>query len=496
MDTPSKLPSQSPSGHFSRKRREEFFYDDISEVIYWPRHKRNQEEHKEVVKKMHVFSLAYSFNRVKFPETFKDNQKKLSVYITELKNEGNSYNKSNQHNKFNNILNIFLGDALKNLEKEKKGRILKNIFGEYVDVIWKSECNIDISNITLDEIKGFKWNVWEILHSENYKDADSMDNFLDTYWLSYKRGIEEYYLKIRDKCFTEEDKQNPYKVAETMEMFNLAYNLSKFKFNNIQRSSGERYFEHLLAVVDLYLDNEKNPTFNWVMIALLHDIIEDSDIDCDTLSYLFGEQIAHWVQSLSKKSVQIYLKKDTEKDDFEKWKEEWILNEDYQISDSFQNKKYLGELDNEELSIYKKYKRIHKKYRNLRNIEYFDSFLEWWLRDDLWPEDTTNVRVKIYDRIHNVTTFSWFWIDNIDKIFSKIDETITYFLPITQRHHPDLHEILVRELKKIMEFLQLEIQKNFWEEQIWNLPRLSTIEKDLKEYKLTSERVNDTLSSS
>jgi (p)ppGpp synthase/HD superfamily hydrolase len=58
--------------------------------------------------------------------------------------------------------------------------------------------------------------------------------------------------------------------------FTSIYYLMKAKFSEVERSTGERYFEHLREVVNNVL-NLPHPNTNKVLIAIAHDSIEDTN---------------------------------------------------------------------------------------------------------------------------------------------------------------------------------------------------------------------------
>lgn len=79
-----------------------------------------------------------------------------------------------------------------------------------------------------------------------------------------------------------------------------AYQLSKALHRPQSRKSGERYFEHPRAVA-LILNEEFGPaSCNEVVMALLHDSIEDCYIVAGTLQKIFGFAVATGVDRLSK----------------------------------------------------------------------------------------------------------------------------------------------------------------------------------------------------
>lgn len=132
-----------------------------------------------------------------------------------------------------------------------------------------------------------------------------------------------------------------------MQLFNQAYALWKYKFQNVYRDSWENYFEHLRSVTKIVLEMN-NPNYEQVMIAILHDIWEDSDINFKNLSDLFWNAIALWVIAISKKSAwailkskeTLYKKESKENKDLDFFdillrKEDSILNSKYSLNDKF-----------------------------------------------------------------------------------------------------------------------------------------------------------------
>ena len=66
------------------------------------------------------------------------------------------------------------------------------------------------------------------------------------------------------------------------------------------RKSGESYFSHPIAValtiINLGMDNES------VIAALLHDVVEDTDISCEVVRKEFGADVCMLVEALTKLS--------------------------------------------------------------------------------------------------------------------------------------------------------------------------------------------------
>lgn len=89
-------------------------------------------------------------------------------------------------------------------------------------------------------------------------------------------------------------------MTTSKKKLNLARNLSK-TFHDGQSYGLENYFEfHIEGVVkSLALHNLCN---KYLIVAYLHDIVEDTDIDISTITNLFGEEISAAVGAITKRN--------------------------------------------------------------------------------------------------------------------------------------------------------------------------------------------------
>lgn len=92
-----------------------------------------------------------------------------------------------------------------------------------------------------------------------------------------------------------------------IELINWAYWIAKNAHSLQKRDQGERYFEHCKRVA-LRISQFINSTATEVILALLHDCIEDTFIPESMLRHLFYDFIADALNTLSKFSV-VYDKK-------------------------------------------------------------------------------------------------------------------------------------------------------------------------------------------
>lgn len=89
-----------------------------------------------------------------------------------------------------------------------------------------------------------------------------------------------------------------YLPAEQIDLLKQAYVVAHQAHDGQMRSSGDPYITHPVAVArnlaDMHLDHET------LMAALLHDVIEDTEVTQDELAELFGNTVAELVEGVSK----------------------------------------------------------------------------------------------------------------------------------------------------------------------------------------------------
>ncbi len=95
-------------------------------------------------------------------------------------------------------------------------------------------------------------------------------------------------------------KISKYDNIVSQEIIEKAYVLSKKAHANQYRGSGEEYFTHPLAVAD-YLAEMKLDS-STIITALLHDVVEDSEITIQNISDEFGNEISRLVDGVTKLS--------------------------------------------------------------------------------------------------------------------------------------------------------------------------------------------------
>ena len=314
-----------------------------------------------------------------------------------------------------------------------------------------------------------------------------------------------------------------------------------------------------------------------MLIALHHDSIEDTDYDFHTLETTLNAKIALWVQAISKRpftefarmstgqvSIKLspqkiqelrdsgviatdgitlseeylrkkYLSPDELSDKeriYEKiWRDsltsiekfniidasgilnrKWLLSDKYISKKNFKSEKiWLREIFAEEL-----YEELNKKYKNLRNDEYFshmvESDIERWARyiyeqrlqkypclnkfyshitrlieknrthfedDILLSVVLDSIEVKFWDRLDNLETteiYESFSPENVKKAKRKIIETECYFYKISQEFDAIegtvFYETIYKEVEKLKKYIiEMETKetKGVVSEKVWTI---------------------------
>ncbi len=161
--------------------------------------------------------------------------------------------------------------------------------------------------------------------------------------------------------------------------------------NGQYRKTGEPFITHPVEVANILL-NELWPqlgisiTKEEVITALIHDSIEDSDLDITAIKILFGETVAHLINLLTKKWLYLYF--------------DQLTREVYDQLDLSEQKRYLQVLK--------------PQLKPLQLLDYYQ-----WI-----STDPRAVRIKRADKRHNHSTLH---IMGEEKMKEELNETKVYF---------------------------------------------------------------------
>ena len=86
--------------------------------------------------------------------------------------------------------------------------------------------------------------------------------------------------------------------AYDLEKITAAYELANEAHKGVKRSSGEPYITHPIAVACILLEFCMDT--DTICAALMHDVVEDTDVPLDTIRKRFGEDVANLVDGVTK----------------------------------------------------------------------------------------------------------------------------------------------------------------------------------------------------
>ena len=309
--------------------------------------------------------------------------------------------------------------------------------------------------------------------------------------LSPKRWIEEFwnnaYKSICDSelSWEEKDSQNTPHITKYMQPINLAYAFVKehFHFEDL-RDTGDRYFEHLVRTAYNIMEKTKNPSRLKILIALLHDVIENTNfIGFSDISNMFHDKtlwkkVALWVLLLTKDPVIKYIKKNQDhssKKSYdalvsfsnrqvkEKWEAFCIINEKGFLTREFRLRRKKWELTKKENEWFHKYASFKKKYSKQMSEDYYPRFSStktmktlaqtYSSRNELSLDNDEIAEVveaaldsKDADRLDNLETEA---VSSNGKIRKKIEEYKRTFRPRIEREKPYLLEHMDKAVEKL-----------------------------------------------
>ena len=83
-----------------------------------------------------------------------------------------------------------------------------------------------------------------------------------------------------------------------LDLIRRAYLFSAKEHKGQKRASGESYLVHPLEVANILADMRLDDVS--VATGLLHDVVEDTVTDTETIRDYFGDEVAHLVEGLTK----------------------------------------------------------------------------------------------------------------------------------------------------------------------------------------------------
>ena len=106
---------------------------------------------------------------------------------------------------------------------------------------------------------------------------------------------ERYFLKLPNSFFK---KAKSYLEYKDLKKIQKAYTFAFYSHDGQQRRDGSNYITHPVEVAAILLELRMDP--DTICAALMHDVLEDCDVNKGNLRELFGEDVAEIVDGVSK----------------------------------------------------------------------------------------------------------------------------------------------------------------------------------------------------
>ncbi|MDR0532068.1 MAG: bifunctional (p)ppGpp synthetase/guanosine-3',5'-bis(diphosphate) 3'-pyrophosphohydrolase [Oscillospiraceae bacterium] len=112
---------------------------------------------------------------------------------------------------------------------------------------------------------------------------------------------QERYEALRERCKALNWQDSSRKVfnGKDLHLIDKAFRVAEEAHSGAERQSGEPYIFHPIAVAELLVDLGLYDR-DCLAAALLHDVVEDTDLTDERVREMFGDHVAHMVQGLSK----------------------------------------------------------------------------------------------------------------------------------------------------------------------------------------------------
>src|SRR5437899_8824162 len=94
------------------------------------------------------------------------------------------------------------------------------------------------------------------------------------------------------------DKVEKHRPGDNFDMIRRAYIFSAKEHKGQVRASGEPYLMHPLEVANILAEMKMDATT--VSVGLLHDVVEDTLVSLDDVDEMFGSDVAHIVDGVTK----------------------------------------------------------------------------------------------------------------------------------------------------------------------------------------------------
>ncbi|MGD8317978.1 MAG: HD domain-containing protein, partial [Myxococcales bacterium] len=189
-----------------------------------------------------------------------------------------------------------------------------------------------------------------------------------------------------------------YHPRADTDLINKAYVYSARMHDGQRRKSGDAYFTHPVAVADIIADMRLDASS--VCAALLHDVVEDCEIEISEVETVFGEEVAFLVDGVTKLGkVNFASREDRQAESFRKMvvamaRDIRVLL--VKLADRLDNMRTLEHMPLEKQErIARETKAIYAPIANRLGIQWLKTELEDLCFRYLYPEDFNVVAEQV-----------------------------------------------------------------------------------------------------
>jgi GTP diphosphokinase / guanosine-3',5'-bis(diphosphate) 3'-diphosphatase len=253
------------------------------------------------------------------------------------------------------------------------------------------------------------------------------------------------------------DRVDKYHPGDNLELVRRAYIFSAKEHKGQLRASGEPYLTHPLEVANILAEMKMDAVT--VSVGLLHDVVEDTLVSLDKIEELFGPEVAHIVDGVTKISqIQFTSKEEKQAENFRKM--------------------LLAMTDDIRVIMVKFADRLH----NMRTLGYLPAD-----RREAIARETLDIYAPLANRLGMGKIRG----ELEDLAFSYLDPKAYQELRLSVERKRRTHEAFLAEITKIVEDKMKEHGIPCFTES--RIKRLYSIYQKLKKQRITIDQVFDLL---
>ena len=247
------------------------------------------------------------------------------------------------------------------------------------------------------------------------------------------------------------------------------------------RNTWEPYFEHIIRCLKILFYEFQElviPEHASIIIQLiiLHDLVENTNIDIASVKRFKWYEVGEMLDDLTKNNWTTYIENKDHKETVNLAFNSYMLDEKYDITPEYKNKKKNNDLTDDEQQLLNNYDDLKNIYKKIRNNQYHQNLLNIVNKYKKTDVDSS-VKIKIYitilvkaiDRLDNLRTTELYttWNDdNLEKALRKIEETKLHYNILFLSVEPELYNEIIIEIERLETYIELHNIQEFTEDNI------------------------------